>query len=218
MDSQVYAVKSRDNLYIILILIIFNVLTAFCNRYFLFNDELYYGSLSGQLSDGQIANLLTFIKDWEWMGYMILPVLLIIKFLLVTVCLAVGYYFITSVWNFRLFLKATLFAEFIFILSAIVKLYWFGWAHTSYSLNELQNFSPLSLSSLITLDEADGWLRYPFQVISLFELAYCTILVIGIRQLLQTSWGQAARLVVFSYMPALIVWMVVVMFLSISTT
>jgi len=192
------------------------VLLAICGRYLLVNDELYYTSLANQMTDEQIQELLAASKKWLWLGYALLLILMMVKLLIIAAILSFGYYALTRNWSFRPFFRTAIIAEFVMLAPAIIKIFWFGWLHSSYNLNDLQNFVPLSLNSLVRLDTTENWLRYPLQIASLFEVAYCLVLVLGARQLVQLRWGQAARLVSFSYLPALLMWVVVVMFIFVS--
>jgi len=192
------------------------VLLAICGRYLLVNDELYYTSLSNQMSEGQIRELLDTSKKWLGLGYVVLLLFLLCKLLIVAAILALGYYALTGRWDFRPFFRTAIIAEFVMLVPGVLKIGWFGWLHSSYNLDDLQNFVPLSLSNLIQLDATENWLRYPLQIVSLFEVAYCLVLVLGAHQLAQLRWGQAARLVSFSYLPALLTWVVVVMFVFVS--
>ncbi len=194
------------------------LLVAICSRHLLVNDELYYASLTNHMTDEQIRQMLAVNKEWIWLSYALLLSLLVVKLFVIAAILAVGYYILTTRWGFRPFLRTAIIAEFVMLIPAVTKIGWFGLVHPSYSLDDLQNFGPLSLGSLIKLDAAESWLRYPLQTASLFEVAYCLVLMLGAHQLAQLRWGQAARLVGFSYVPALLMWIVLVMFLSVSTS
>jgi hypothetical protein len=209
--------SSRDWPLVLSLLGAYIIIVA-CSNYLLISDELYYASLANQMTDEQIRLLLDGSKEWVWLGYFFLPVFLLGKLLVVSAVLAVGYYAFTNEWNFRPFFRTAIIAEFVMLLPAIIKIVWFSWFHPSYSLDDLQNFVPFSLRSLVNLDITERWLRYPLQTASLFEVAYCLVLIIGTHQLAQLRWGQATRLVGFSYLPALLVWVLLIMFLSISSS
>ena len=142
---------SARNWPLVLALLSCYVLLAICVRYLLVNDELYYTSLASQMSDEQIREFLAAIKEWLWLGYILLLTFMLVKLLIIAAILAVSYYALTNVWSFRPFFRTAIIAEFVMLVPAIVKIFWFSWLHPSYSLNELQNFVPLSLSNLIKL-------------------------------------------------------------------
>lgn len=194
------------------------MVVTICSRYLLVNDELYYASLTNQMTDEQIRQMLAVNKEWIWFSYALLLALLVVKLFVIAAILAVGYYIMTTRWELRPFLRTAIIAEFVMLLPAVTKLGWFGLVQPSYNLNDLLNFGPLSLGSMVKLDATESWLRYPLQTASLFEVAYCLVLMLGAHQLAQLRWRQAARLVGFSYLPALLVWVVIVMFISVSTS
>jgi hypothetical protein len=189
-----------------------------CAKVLLVNDELYFASLAGQMTEEQIRHTLEINREWSWLGYLLIPVLLFLKFILVAAILATGYYVLANRWEFNPFFRTAIIAEFVMLVPIIIKIIWFSLLHPAYSLADLQEFSPLSLSSLVKPAEVESWLRYPLQVASLFEVAYWLLIIVGVQQLVGLSWGRATRLVVLSYGPALLIWVLLVMFVIVSAS
>ncbi len=188
----------------------------FCGKVLLVSDELYFTSFAGQMSDGQIRHFIELNQQWDWVAYVLLPVLLLGKVSVIAALLATGYYVFTEQWRYRPFLRAAIFAELIFLLPGILKIVWFSQLHPHYELRDLSAFCPLSLASLVDLYQVEAWLRYPLQLLNGFELLYWVVLALLVSQLVAWPWTRAVRLVALTYGPALLVWVLFIMFLTVS--
>lgn len=67
-------------------------------------------------------------------------------------------------------------AEFVLLLVPIFKILWFYFFEPNYNLEDVQYFYLLSALNIVGYKGLEPWLIYPFQVLNLFELAYCLIL------------------------------------------
>ena len=92
-----------------------------------------------------------------------------------------------------------MYAEAIFLLPAIIKLLWFAFVQTDYTLEELQYFYPLSLLNLFEVGELEAWWVYPFQVINVFEIGYWIVLAYALSKLLSKSFNNALGFVMSTY-------------------
>lgn len=218
MDSAYEKIEVKRNYLPLTIIVLLYIFLTFCVRYLLVTDELYAASLAKYLPEQQINYAVEASQNWSWLGYLLLPLLLLGKFVLVASVLATGYYVVSGQWVFRPFFRTAIIAEFIMLVPIIIKIFWFSMFHATYNLHELQSFSPLSISNLFKPSEVENWLEYPLQAASLFEVAYLLLLVVGVRQLVGLSWGRASSLVALSYGPALVIWLLLVMFMAVSAS
>ena len=76
------------------------MLAQWAFQYFLISDQLYFNALSNQLTYERIQELIDQGKKWQWLGYILVPVLYLVKFGLVAGCLGIGYFFATSQFAF----------------------------------------------------------------------------------------------------------------------
>lgn len=206
--------KTRFYVYIIVA-----SLLIFLSNYLLTSDSLYYGNLSEQLTYEQIEGLLQKTRKWEWLSYAILPAIYLVKLSLVATCLSVGMLFVNSQFEFKKMFGVALTAEFVFLIPSILKILWFTLFQTDYTLTDLQLFYPLSALSLF--DEAavqknQAWLVYPLQTLNVFELAYWLLLAKGVSEALNRDFTRSFELVMASYGSALVLWIVTVMFLTVT--
>ena len=104
-------------------------------------------------------------------------------------------------------------AEFIFLLSAAVKIIWFKFHYPSGTLTDWHKIYVLSLLSVFDNVSADWY--YPLQTVNLFEIGYWFLLALGIRKNTNLSYDHSLRIVISSYLPALIIWVTTITFCTI---
>ncbi len=138
--------------------------------------KLTYNSLIEQFSHDNVMQFLDRQRKFIWLGYVFVPIMLSVKLLLVSFVLSIGEVFYDINLSFKKAFKAVLLAEPIFILMSIVKLVWVKFFVENLTLEYLQFFVPLSLSSMFNPVSLSKWLIYPLQTLNLFEIAYIFIL------------------------------------------
>lgn len=179
-------------------------------------DNLFYNSLSEQLTSKQINTFFQFQKKWEWTSYILIPLLLLIKTSIIASIIYIGLFFSNKDLKFNIILDFVLKAEFIFLLVPIFKMIWFYFIQSHYTLDDLQNFYPLSALNITGYKGLDVWFIYPLQILNLFELLYIIYLGFEIGKLTQTNTDHGLKIVAFSYVPSLLLWVVMVMFFTLN--
>lgn len=181
-----------------------------------FNSALY-NSLADKLTNQQIHDYFEFQKKWQWLEYLIIPIILLIKTSLIASILYMGIFFFSKIpitfkqlWNFAII------AEFIFLIVPIIKTIWFYFFQTNYTIEDIQYFFPLSALNIVDYKGLEPWLIYPFQIINLFELAYWLVLAYLIGKTTETNMDRGLKIVASSYGSALLLWVVVIMFFTLN--
>ena len=184
--------------------------------YVLNSDELYFQFYGEQLSYDRIVELIELQSKWLWLGYLLMPIIYLIKFFLISCVLLMGIFLISLKVEFKEIFKITILAEFIIFMPLLMKLVWFGFIERDYSLQDLINYAPLSLDNMLDVTETSPWLSPLLKSISVFELAYWMLLGYGLYLVLGKPFKQTMGLVAASYGSAWIVWQVFVIFLMIN--
>lgn len=179
--------------------------------------------LSEKLSNKQIHYYLELQDKWEWVSYSLLPLILLIKIILISSVLYVGAFFYSKTKiTFKQLFNVVVKAEFVFLGVGVLKIVWFYFFQTNYTLEDLQYFYPLSALNIVGYKGLEAWFVYPFQVLNLFELAYWLILAYFIGKLAFTTKDKGKpmdlglKIVASSYGSALLLWVVVVMFFTLN--
>ena len=178
---------------------------------------LYFNSLAEQFTSKQIKEYLEFQDKWKLVGYLIVPILVIIKTVLITSVMYIGVFIVNkSVVTFKSVWRIVINSEFIFLFIPICKIIWFSFFQTDYKLVNIQYFYPFSALNFIDHKELEPWLIYPLQTLNVFELAYIIILSYQIGALTKTNADTGLKIVASSYLPALLLWVTVVMFFTLN--
>ncbi|SOD79446.1 hypothetical protein [Spirosoma fluviale] len=193
-----------------------SLLLTFSGQHLLLSDELYFNALAEQMTYEQIQKAIAQNHEWSWLAYIIIPIFNLLKFSLVAACISLGYYFAADRWVFKSFFRVAIQAELVLLLPSVIKLIWFLFVQPDYSLQDLQYFYPLSVLNFFEPTAIAPWLAYPLQLGNLFELAYWLVLAYGVSQVIETPMPKAFGLVAASYGSGLLVWVVFVMFLTVS--
>lgn len=185
---------------------------AIINIEFLNIEQLLTETLFEQFSSDQVNRILAFNRRWEWVSYLLLPVILLLKIALIAKILDAGIFFIDKELSYGKLFSLVLRAEFIFLAIPLLKFLWFYFIQTDFTLFDLQTFYPLSLLNFTDINKLDQWFIYPLQILNLFEIIYWLVLSYGIKRMLKIPYYQAFNSVMLSYGICLFIWIVAVMF------
>jgi len=204
-----------NNLYFIT-LVILTLIISFLSKELLNTDQLIVNSLAERLTSDQLHEAITIKEKWQWVGYMIIPLLLIIKVSIIAAILDVGLFFFEKEIKYKTIYFFVTKAEFIFLGVIILKTIWFYVFQVNYTLEDLQYFYPLSILNILDYKEFQPWFIYPLQVLNLFELAYWFILAYLLGKELKGSIYKGLSIVASSYGVLLIIWIISVMFFTLN--
>ncbi|AGC76591.1 hypothetical protein LX97_01251 [Nonlabens dokdonensis] len=180
-------------------------------------QQLVYSSLSEQLTKERLTTQIKVINEWKLIRYFLIPFLLIIKVSLIAAIIDMGCFLFNKKIRYKNLLNIVIKAEFIFLIVIVIKIAWFCFFHTDFILEDLQYFYPLSAINILDYQQLDPWWIYPLQMLNLFELAYWFTLayLIG-KEIGDTVSTKGLQIVASSYGVSLVIWVVVVMFLTIN--
>ncbi|WP_292945044.1 MULTISPECIES: hypothetical protein [unclassified Mucilaginibacter] len=184
----------------------------------LLTKNVYYNSLQDQLDNSRIDQLFDSQAKYAWFGYVVIPIWLLIKITIITLCLQAGIILQNIKLSFKKTFTIAITAEFVFLLSIFIKFFWFFFVKTNYTIADVQQFYPISALNLFDVKTISPLLVYPLQTLNIFEVLYWFILAAGISQALKTDMDKGVRIVFVSYIPALVVWLCCVVFLTVNLT
>jgi hypothetical protein len=186
------------------------------NNVLLIDDNMYFEFYASQLTYERIEEFIQMKDQYTWFGYVMVPIVYLFKITAVACCLSLGSFLSTRPLLFNKFFRIATQAELVLLMGVVCKLIWFLFINTSYGLSDIQTFYPLALTNLFPHDIIPTWGVYPLQQLNLFELAYWFALAYGISQVIEIPMPKAFGMVAASYGSGLLVWVVFVMFLTVS--
>jgi len=205
-----------NNWYLLLSLIATTSLLAYAFSHLLLTRDIYYNSFQDHLDNTRIDELFDFRTKYEWISYIFIPVWLLFKNFLISLCLQVSLLLDNNKLKFSDTFRIALTAEFIFLLPQVVRFCWFLFFKTDYTITDVQQFYPLSALNLFKVENLSSFLIYPFQTFNLFEVLYWLILAGGIKQALDKDLDYGIKVVFSGYIPALVLWIIFIMFITVS--
>lgn len=205
-----------SNKYYLIFLIALTLLLGFFSELILNTEILFLNSLAESLTYDQLQEVIEFKDKWKWVGYIVVPILLLIKTSIIAAILDIGCFFFGKEIKYKKLFNIVVKAEFVFLLVIVFKTAWFYFFQTNYNLEDLQYFYPLSTLNIIGYEGLQPWFIYPFQVLNLFELVYWFILAYLIGKELNENTDKGMSIVASSYGVGLLIWVVGIMFFTLN--
>ena len=205
-----------NNYLLLLILSILTVLFGLISNELLDSKKLILDSLATQFTHQQINKIIDFQNKWEWVSFVLIPFLLLIKTSVIAAIIDIGCFFFNKDIKYKKLFNIVIKAEFVFLLVVVFKTLWFYWFKEDYTLEDLQYFYPLSAINITGYQDLQAWFVYPLQVLNLFELAYWFILAYLLGKALNENTDKGLGIVASSYGVGLLIWVVAVMFFTLN--
>ena len=136
-----------------------------------------------------------------------------IKVLVISMLIATGLFFFGIKARFRDIIRMVTLSELVFLVPAAVKICWYWQARNTVDLVTWQNFYFLSAASLFTHIKPAFLL--PLQTLNVFEAAYWFLLARGLTKIAAVNFDQALKVVLVSYLPALFVWVIFMVYITV---
>ena len=213
--AQKYFALKKSTLF--LLIISGHLILTWLSGVLLINEIVFYNTYSEQLTYERAIALFENTKRLSWIGYVILPVLLLIKITLISTVIFIGLFLMdnSNLVTFGKIFGVVIACELVFILAGFSKLLWFCFFAGNYDMNELTFFYPLALSNFFNFSDIDRIWVFPLQTLNLFQFAYILFLSLGLQIRSGVPRAVAEKSVLISYLPGLILIISLIMFLSI---
>lgn len=201
-------------------IVLVNLLLILLSQMALINEIVFFNSYSEQLTYDRSMELFSMMKSYAWISYLLCPLVLIIKFSVVSFVIYLGVFFfdMQKEISIRKVFTVVIACEAVFILASIIKLLWFIFFAGNYTLNDLSFFYPLSLINLFRQPEVASYWVYPLQTVNLFQLAYVLMLAAGLAKISSVKRDATDKIILITYVPAIFIWIVFIMFLTIDNS
>lgn len=203
-----------QNIKLGIILFLLGVIITFLLNTFILTQEKYYILLKDQFSFEQINKILAFKTTYGWISYLF-NIFIFIKVVLVFMILKIWLYLSSIEINSSKIIRFVLIGEFIFLLQSFLRILFLK-VYGISTLEELQNAYLFNLYSIFQSKQIPAYLIYPLAKLSIYEFLYWIILCIGIKRETGQTYIQSFKLVLSSYVLALIFFMMLVVLLMLT--
>ncbi|MBW7675813.1 hypothetical protein [Chryseobacterium chendengshani] len=196
------------------------LLITYLDKTFITTNSKIFDFLSKDYPSEVVQNYMKSQQKWWWVSFIIIPVFIGIKVLLVSFCLNFLKIVSEKLENVKFsdILFFVLLAESVFIIAGFYKFVNFYFIETDYSLESIQTYYPLSLINFKESISTEKWLAYPLQLFNLFELMYWGFLAWGVWELAEQKidYLKSFGYVALTYGIGLFFWVGVICFLILS--
>ena len=201
-------------------IILANLLLIWLSKTLLINEVVFYNAYSEQLTYDRAIKLFEDMKRFSWISYALTPILLLIKFSTISIVIYIGIVFnnVQSKISLVSVFKIVIASEIIFVSAGVIKFLWFYLFAGNYDLNDLSFFYPLSIINFFNRNEVAKIWIYPMQSINVFHFIYIMLISIGLNKIYLVEKSDSDKIVLLSYIPALVLWLVLIAFLTIDIT
>jgi hypothetical protein len=215
--NMLFRYFSLKGFHLFVFIILGNLIIMWLSKSVLIDETVFYNAYSEQLTYDRARQLFEGFKSISWVSYVISPVILLIKYSLVSLVLYLGIIFNNLQYKVSLgsVFKVVIASDIVFLLAGLTKFFWFCFFAGSYNLNDLSFFYPLSLINIFEADEIEKIWVYPLQTVNAFHLLYLLLLSYGLNNVSEIVKSDSDKIVLLSYLPGLLLWVTFIMFLSI---
>jgi hypothetical protein len=161
--------------------------------------------------------LFSFLRTYSWVSYLVVPLLLLIKFSVLSLVIYIGVFFcdLQKEISFGKVFTVVIAGEVVFVVASLVKVLWFAFFAGNYTLKDLNFFYPLSLLNIFRQSELAPYWVYPMQTVNLFQVLYVFVLAFGLSRISNLGRDKTEKVILMTYVPAVVIWIVFIMFLTI---
>ena len=209
-------IARQKSLNLFLILSVLLVAANFFTQRYLLTTQIYYDNFSEQLSINQIDGLINNQQRALYVVYPLEIVFLLFKCLLIAMIIQTGLFVQNLKVNFLGIFKVAVISEFILLFPLIIKFVWFYFFKQEYTFEEIKLFFPLSILNLLDIENLSLLWFYPLKLMNIFELLYWFALAYGLSKVIQKDFDQSLFIILTTYLPALVIWVVFIMFLIVT--
>jgi len=178
-------------------------------------ERVYTYSLGGQVNPDKLAAFLEGQHRVAAVSYLLVPVTLLFKMVLVSLCIFTGLVLTSENLSFSTVFRIVLFAESAFVAGTLLRLLLLAFSGNVESLGQYMALAPLSLYSIFRSASIPNWLVYPLQTLDVFQVMYVCLLAKGLQYYGKKSFRASIEMVAGSYGVGLAVCMIGFAFISV---
>lgn len=206
----------KKDYYKFLFLSVFFVFLSVLTSKLLNLEVLYFNSFEEIYSSEEIKNMIKNNRKWYIYSSILTPIFLFIKIFIITNVIQIGTLLFDISISYKRLLSIVLNGEFIFLTVPIIKLVWFYFFQNEYNFQDVLYFYPFSALNFLSYKDLDPWFIYPIQTFNLFELFYIIYLGYQVGKISNTNFDKGITLVLYTYVPFLVLWIAIVMFFTLN--
>lgn len=171
-----------------------------------------------EIPENALLDMLKEMQYWNKFSVLFTFLILTIKCFLMALVLYAGLFFANKHQGTKLgtLFKIAVYAESIIVFGGMLKVILGAASDLTYS--EFSLFAPLSVLSVLDISSVQPIWYYPLQLLNVFEVIYCLLLIYFLSQELDFKKSESSKVVMGSYAFSMSFWMVLILFLTLNFT
>ena len=200
-------------------IVLVELLILLVSQTILIDEIVFFNTYSEQLTYELSMEIFSAMRSYSWISYAITPILLLLKFSALSVLIYIGVFFSDLHKDITLgkIFKVVVVSEIVFVVASVIKMLWFILFAGNYTLDDMNFFYPLSLINLFSRSEVASYWVYPLHTVNIFQVFYVLLLAFGLSRIGSVKKISVDRIVLSTYVPAMAVWIAMILFLTIDT-
>lgn len=207
---------SQDSRLLFLLLVALHALATVIQQEFILMDDLYYNTYGEQLAIERIEALIAFNRKWEWVGYAVLPFVLLLQVVAITICLNIGTILVEYKVKFKQLFGMVLKATLVFAIMKLVLVISIWLFADLQNFEDLMQFNYHSVLAFFDLSNIPAWLFYPLYMLNISQLLFFALLGFGMVYLVKIRFSRALSFILSTYGTGLLIWVLFIVFLQLN--
>ena len=162
------------------------------------------------------AQLLERYQRMRWLSFFLVPVLLVLRLLLVSLCLFIGSFFFTEMsgkkfkdwWGVATIAQAVM-LSYIVVLCIV---------NIAFGANMAMDVTSYTSLLFLGREDIEPWVRMPLAAMNVFEILYWIVMALCVGKLCGTKFWQSFKFVMSSYGVGYLFYIALLMFLMLYLT
>lgn len=170
------------------VLCLVSLLVFFIQDQVIMTKEVYYHLLGEQLDVERIDALLGIQAQWKWLGYVLIPVVLLLQIASIAACMFIGAILLDWKITYRAFFALVMRTMTVIALGKVLQTLILLLSNIQ-SLEDIYRADWFSLLGWLGKENIPELLLVPANFVNLFEILFWMLLVAGVRQLVEQKSG-----------------------------
>jgi hypothetical protein len=206
----------------VLILVFYSIALFLVGFILLDLEGMLTAELASQIEldipENVLLDMLEEMRYWNKFSILFTFLILTIKCFLMALILYAGLFFANKYQGVKLgsLFTVAVYAESIIVLGGMLKVIIGAQSNLTYS--EFTLFAPLSVLSMLDISSVHSIWYYPLQLLNVFEVVYCLLLIYFFSQELNIQKSESSKVVMGSYAFSMSFWLILILFLTLNFT
>lgn len=201
----------KDTFTFIGLYIMINLLLVYAFNTMVFDESFYFNVLGNQFEFEDIQKFVLANNKVAILSYVLIPLIVVIRIITVSSVFKIYSELSDENFHYHSFLEIALIAEVVFVFQVVLKFAFILFYGTS--IENAQTMSVLFSLNQVFKSKPD-YLSYLFSCISLFDVLYFFVLAYAYNSKFKSGLLKALNVTTFSYIPLLLLWIVVITFIT----